>query len=86
MFARKDTVQIVGFNSDYYAAFTLFVLRFVKELTVNADAYEVSVQSFGSEFKIFICTVSVPFRVRVAIRTLKENGGNSRTMREFANP
>ena len=26
------------------------------------------------------------FRVRVAIRTLKENGGNSRTMREFANP
>ena len=26
------------------------------------------------------------FRVRVAIWTLKENGGNSRTMREFANP
>lgn len=26
------------------------------------------------------------FRVRVAIRTLKENGGNSRTMREFADP
>lgn len=25
------------------------------------------------------------FRVRVAIRTLKENGGNSWTMREFAN-
>lgn len=33
-------------------------------------------------------TVSCPkaFRVGVAIRTLKENGGNSRTMREFANP
>lgn len=27
----------------------------------------------------------IAFRVRVAIRTLKENGGNSRTMREFAN-